>query len=58
MHNKEQCILNEDLVDAKDKYNALLAQSKKEKKRIGTLVQQLATQTKTTTKSIIHALND
>ncbi len=57
MHEKQQCKLNVDLYDAKDEYNTLLAQPKKDKNRIRTLGRQLGTQTKTTTKSI-HLMID
>lgn len=52
MHKEQQYILNEDFQDAKNKYDTILAESKKDKKRIGLLGQQLGTQTETTTKSI------
>ena len=52
MNKEEQCKLNDDLCDAKNKYDTLLAQSKKDKKSIGTLGRQLSAQYKTTNQSM------
>ena len=52
MYDKVINILNNALVDANDKYDTLLAQSKKDKKKIRTLVRQLGKQTKTTIQSL------
>ena len=44
LNKEEQCKLNDDLCDAKNKYDTLLAQSEKDKKSIGKLGQQLSAQ--------------
>ena len=46
MYDKDRIILNNNLVNANNKYDTLLAQSKKDKKKIGTLVCQLGKQEK------------
>ena len=52
MNEEEQCKLNDDLCDAKNKYDTLLAQSEKDKKSIGKLGRQLSAQYKTTSQSM------
>ena len=52
MYDKVIDILNNALVDANDKYDTLLAQSKNDNKKIRTLVRQLGEQTKTTVQSL------
>ena len=52
MNKEEQCKLNDDLRDAKNKYDTLLAQSEKDKKSIGKLGRKLSEQYKTTNQSM------
>ena len=52
MNKEEQCKLNDDLYDAKNKYETLLAQSIKDQKSIGKLGRQLSAQYKTTNQSM------
>ena len=52
MNEEQQCKLNDDLCDAKNKYDTLLAQSEKDKKSIGKLGRQLSAQYKTTNRSM------
>ena len=52
MNEEEQCKLNDDLCDAKNKYDTLLAQSIKNQNSIGKLGRQLSAQYKTTNQSM------